>query len=72
MEYAFGELFDVVNFLFFGNEKAEVGVVFSKFFELRRDRGNVELFLQLPGTVLKGLVVQENDIRLRKFLPSLL
>ena len=72
VEYAFGELFDVINFLFFGNEKAEVGVVFSKFFELRRDRGNVELFLQLPGTVLKGLVVQENDIRLRKFLPSLL
>lgn len=72
MQDAIGELFYIIDFLLLGNEEAKIRVVLPQSVQLRRDRGDVELLLQLPTAILEGLIVQENDVGLGKLLPCLL
>lgn len=72
MQDAIGELFYIIDFLLLGNQEAKIRVVLPQLVQLRSDRGDVELFLQLPAAVFEGLIVQENDVGLGKLLACLL
>lgn len=72
MQDAIGELFYVIDFLLLGYQEAKIRVVLPEPVELRSDRGDVELILQLSTAILEGFIVQENDIGLGKLLPRFL
>lgn len=68
MQDAIGELFDVINFVFFSDEKAKIRVVFPESFEFGCDGGDVELILQFSAAILEGFIMEEDDIRFGEFL----
>jgi hypothetical protein len=71
MQDAIGELFDVINFVFFSNEKAKIRVGFPESFEFGCDGGNVKLVLQFSAAILEGFIMEEDDIRFGEFLAGL-
>ena len=68
---AIGKLFNVINFVFFGDEKAKIRVGFPESFEFGCDGGDVKLVLQFSAAVLESFIMEEDDIRFGEFLACL-
>lgn len=72
MQDAVGELFNVIYFVLFGNEKAKVRVRLPESFKFGRDGSDIELILQFSRAVFKGFIVEEDDVGLGELLARLL
>lgn len=57
VEDSFGEFLDIVNFLFLGDEEAEIGVGFFESLELWHDGGDIEFILQFSCAIFEGFVM---------------
>lgn len=72
MQNSIGKLLNVINFVLFGNEKAKIRIWLSESFELRCNRGNIELILQFSTTIFERFIVEEDDVWLGELFTRLL
>lgn len=62
MQDTIGELFNVIYFVLFSNEKAKIRIGLPESFKFRSNGGDIELFLEFTTAVFEGFIVQEDDV----------